>query len=246
MNDLPPPLSPSTSPYQQAPAPPAPKKSGCGLGLGCGAGCLIVVVLCIAGVIVAAVAIKGYFGKMVDQYTATESVPVEAPQASSEEIMAAVAKFDTFQKGMEPGATPVPLDVTGEELNLILFHHPSLAPLAGKANVEIEGEQLRSRVSLDFSEIPLPEGFVADALEGKYFNGEVALSLGMMAGRPALYLEQLSVNGNPVPEVFMSQMRTTNILEEVAENPDAAELFNRIEDLKIEGGRLLIVPKAAP
>lgn len=247
MNDAPPPLfPPAPQPYAQpAPVAPPPRKSGCGLGgLGCGLGCLIAVAACVALVVFGVVAAKNYFGKMVNEYTATEYVPIAAPQASPEQVASAVEKFDSFSEGMAAGGSPVPLTLTGEELNLILWNHPNFAPVAGKANVEIEGDVLTSEVSLNFDELPVPEGFLANALKGKFFNGEISLKLGMAAGRPALYMEGLSVNGSAVPDAFLSSIKSQNLLEEAAKNPEATAYFDRIEDMRVEDGKLIIVPKA--
>ncbi len=247
MNDAPPPLySQAPQPYaQNSPVAPPPRKSGCGLGgIGCGLGCLLAVGVCVALVIFGVVAAKNYFGKMVEEYTATEYVPIETPQASPEQVASALEKFDSFSEGIGAGGSPVPLTLTGEELNLILWNHANFAAVAGKANAEIEGDVLTSEVSLNFDELPIPEGFFADALKGKFFNGEISLKLGMAAGRPALYMEGLSVNGNAVPDAFMTGMKTQNLLEDASKNPEATAFFDRIEDLRVEDGKLIIVPKA--
>jgi hypothetical protein len=200
--------------------------------------------VCVALVIFGVVAAKNYFGKMVEEYTATEYVPIETPQASPEQVASALEKFDSFSEGIGAGGSPVPLTLTGEELNLILWNHANFAAVAGKANAEIEGDVLTSEVSLNFDELPIPEGFFADALKGKFFNGEISLKLGMAAGRPALYMEGLSVNGNAVPDAFMTGMKTQNLLEDASKNPEATAFFDRIEDLRIEDGKLFIIPKA--
>ena len=248
MNDAPPPLFPPSSqqPQAQPPYQAPPQKSGCGKGLGCGLGCLVVVGLCIAGLVVGGIALKSWFEKSVDQFTATEYVPVEAPVASPDEVTAAIGKLDGFNEGMAAGGSPVPLSLTGEELNLIVWNHPAFSALSGKANVGIEGDQLHSQVSIDFDALGLPENFVTRKLAGKFFNGEVGLKLGIAAGRPALYLESLGVNGTAVPEAFMTGMRTQNLMDEALKNPDSAAFFDRIEDMRIEGGQLIIVPKPAP
>jgi hypothetical protein len=245
MNETPPPLF--QQPYAQAaPVPPPARKSGCGLGgLGCGLGCLIAVAACVALVIFGVVAVKNYFGGVINEYTSTEYVPLQPPQASEDLVSDALGKYDSFREGMTSGGQPEPLALTGDELNLILWNHPNFAPLAGKANVAIEGDALRSQVSLNFDELPVPEGFLADALKGKFFNGEITVKMGMNAGRPALYLEGLSVNGNPVPEAFLSGMRAQNLLEDASKNPEAMALFDQIGDLRLEEGRLIIVPKPA-
>ncbi len=247
MNDAPPPLySAPQQPqvvYQTAPP---PRRSGCGWGAGCGLGCLLAVVACVVIVIVAVVGVKNWVESTVNTYTASSAVPVEAPVASPAQIDAATEKFNAFAVGMNGGGQPVPLRLTGEELNLLLWNHPAFEAIAGKANIAIEGDQLRSQVSINFNDLNLPEGFAADLLKDKYFNGDVTLKLGMAAGRPSLYLESLSVNGTAVPEMFMSEMRKQNLLEEAMNNPDAAKLFEGLDEIRIENGELLIVPKAAP
>jgi len=209
-------------------------------------GCLLAVVACVALLIAAGFGVKRWVESTVSTYTATAAVPVQAPVASPSDIEAAKTKFDAFAQGMNQGGTPVPLRLTGEELNLLLWNHPAFSAVSGKANASIEGDQLHSQVSIGFNDLNLPEGYVADLLKDKYLNGDVTLKLGMAVGRPFLYLENLSVNGTAVPEMFMAEMRRQNLLEEAMKNPDAAKLFDRIEDLRIENGELIVVPKAAP
>jgi hypothetical protein len=247
MNDAPPPLYSAPSPgqvvYQTAPP---PRRSGCGWGAGCGIGCLLAVVAFFVIVIVAVVGVMKWVESTVNTYTASSAVPVEAPLASPAQIDAAAEKFNSFAVGMNGGGQPVPLRLTGEELNLLLWNHPAFEAVAGKAKVAIEGDQLRSQVSISFNDLNLPEGIATDLLKDKYFNGDVSLKLGMAAGRPSLYLENLSVNGTTIPEMFMSEVRSQNLLEEAMKNPDAMKLFEGIEEIRIENGELLIVPKAAP
>ncbi len=246
MNDAPPPLPPSPQqPYQQAPyqAPPASGKKS---GLGCVMGCLIALIACVALIIVAVVGVKNYVSGMVEKYTSVQSVPVEAPQASPEAIAAASAKYDAFQAGLKEGGTPVPLALTAEEINLLLFNHPQFAQSSGMLRVDIADDKLRSQVSVDFDSLPLPEGFFKKTLGGKFFNGEVGVSLGMVAGRPAIYIEDLAVNGAPVPAPFMEGFRSQNLLDEMKKNdPSATTFFDKLEDMKIENGQLILVPKAA-
>lgn len=248
MSDVPPPLTPSQPPYQ-APAQPAPQpKSGGGkcAGLGCGLGCLIAVVACVVLMVALFIGGKKYVSGLIEDYTASQAVPVEAPQASPEAIASAKSEFDAFQAGLQQGGNPVPLALTAEEINLILFNHPQFAQMAGMARVDIVDDKLRSQVSIDFDTLPIPEGFFKKALGGKFFNGEVGLSIGMVAGRPAIYVEDLSVNGAPVPAPFMEGFRSQNLLEEMKKNnPSSTTFFDKLEDMRIENGELILVPKGA-
>ncbi len=254
MNDVPPPLHPAAPQphYQpqaqpQAAFQPPPRKSGCGCtGAGCGVGCLLAVIASVAIVVFLGIAGMRWFEAKVEQYTAYESVPIETPQATNEEIAVALSKVQAFRAGMEEGGTPVRLELTGEELNLALWNDPEFSQMAGKANVDIVGDQLNAKVSLPLDDLPLPAGPLGDKLKGKFLNGEAGVKVGMAAGRPTLYLESLSVNGATVPEMFMSGMKSQNLLEEAIKKPEFKAAFDKIEDIRVEGGRLIVVPKASP
>ena len=90
MNDAPPPLFPASPQQPQNPALQAPPKSGCSKsGIGCGLGCLFAVGLCVALGIFGLVAAKNYFGKVIEEYTSFDAVPIEVPHATPEAIMQA-------------------------------------------------------------------------------------------------------------------------------------------------------------
>lgn len=255
MNDAPPPLHPAVPPSSPPPPPygqppvyqPPVRKSGCGCtGLGCGLGCLFALIASVVAIVVLGIAAKGWIEKQVVSYTSYEAVALEAPQASPEQVSAALAKVEAFRASLAPGSEPRALEMTGEELNLVLWNDPTFAQIAGKAEVDIVGDQLNAKVGIPMDDLPLPEGWLADRLQGKYFNGELGLKLGMVAGRPALYLESLEVNGQVVPEMFMSGMRAQNLLEEAAKKPEFLATFERIEDIRMQDGRLIVVPKRQP
>ncbi len=247
MNDAPPPLSPL--PPQTAVTvnyPPPRRSSCCGLpGIGCGLGCLVVVALCLAGLVFVGIAGKNWVDGKLVEYTTTQSSPVIQPVAAEAEISQAIAKFDAFRIGLTSGGTPVPLNLTGEELNLLFWHHPE-SELAGKTQVSIDGDVLNAQVSLSFDELPLPEGYLKEKLAGRHFAGLAGVKIGMVAGRPALYVESLSINGAAIPDLFLADLKTKNLFEEAMNNPEAKAFLEKVEDIRVEGGRLVIQPKSAP
>lgn len=91
--------------------------------------------------------------------------------------------------------------------------------------------------------IPVP--FIAEAVKGRYFNGAATLSVGMAAGRPGLYIEELRFNGVALPREIMEGFRQENLLQKSHENPKLKAFIDRIEDIRIEYDKLHVVPKAA-
>ena len=249
MNDAPPPLTPASpqTPYQQPQPQASPPGTGSGgkWALACGLGCLALIVIAAVGSYFVYGFVKSKATEVVAGFTTTEAVKVEMPELSQAQIDAAQAKYDAFTAGMGGGEL-VPLVLTGDDINALIIKHPSFSALRDRASVTIEDDKLRSQVSVNLDELEIPVKFIADAVKGKYFNGEATFALGMAVGRPVLYIEGLEVNGAVIPEEFMKELRKENLLEKAVKDPDSAAFFERIEDLKIENGELIVVPKAAP
>ena len=97
-------------------------------------------------------------------------------------------------------------------------------------------------MSFSLDALDLPDSFLSEAMKGKFFNGEVTLSLGTVAGRPAMYIEGVSVGGSTLPASFMTELSKENILGEAQSDPDLRKFFDQIEELKIENNQLILVP----
>ncbi|MEM9015442.1 MAG: hypothetical protein AAGC68_00415 [Verrucomicrobiota bacterium] len=247
MNDTPPPLehgSPAPADPGSNPAPTTPPSTGGGGKwlLGCGLGCLGVVVVGVILVFVILNFSKNKINEWVLGYTSSQPVQIEAPQLQQGEIDSAVTRFDSFSSALEAGTASESLILSEDDINALLFHHPDFADAAGMTNVSIENDQLTSRVSIDLNSIEIPIDFVADAVRDKYFNGEVTLSIDMRAQRPALFIEELSVAGRPLPQELMEAFRSENLLKEAQSDPELKKFFDKISEIKIENNQLIVVP----
>lgn len=243
MNDVPP-LLPAPAP-QYPTLPPENSGSGKKWAMGCGMGCLTLTVIgLIAGWLMITM-IKEKASDMIGNFASDQPAVIASAEVTPAQIGEAMAKFEAFRKGMESDAVVMPLHLNEEELNALVFHHPSLPQLAGMGNISIENEQLKSQVSVNLDDFQIPVKFIADAVKGKYFNGDVTLSLGMAAGRPSLYIEDLEVNGNAIPKEFLTGLGGTNLLEEFQKDEKFSAFFEKIEDIRIEDGELKIIPKGS-
>lgn len=240
MSDTPPPLTPNPSADA---APPPSSGGGKKVAVGCGLGCLVLVILGI----VAAVLIWGATKKAIEggiaNFTADQPVMIEPPQAAPDQVQDAISRFDAFKAAMEKGETPAPLELSDQDINVLIYNHPDFGWMEGKGRVDIEGDKLTSKVSVNLDELEIPVKFLADAVKGRYFNGEVTISLAMAAGRPTAFVEELVVNGQNPPEEFMAGIRQENLFKEAQSDPEMQKFFERISDLKIENDKLTIVPK---
>lgn len=240
MNQTPPPLE---NPNQMNQSPAQSSGGGGKCAAGCGIGCLIVVALCVA------LGIGGYFwakGKVeeaVDLFTSDTAEEIVAPKAPKLQVEQVLARFDQFADEMEAGNVSEPLILTGEELNLLLHNHENFSDFAGMAAVEIDEDVLKARVSIDLESLEVPINFIAEQFEGRYFNGTGGFSLNMNRGRLALYLEELEVNGMKVPEIYIQEMSEENLFKDLQNTPEIDSFFSKLSDLKVEDGKMIIVPK---
>ncbi|MEM1442631.1 MAG: hypothetical protein AAGF67_09830 [Verrucomicrobiota bacterium] len=249
MSDTPPPLQPE-SPQQTFPGPskgtPPKSSSGKKWGIGCGIGCLAALILTVVLVIVGINVGKNWIADMIEAGVSDEPVELVAPTIPEDWINGAIRRFDAFTEAMEANEGVDPLILDEIDINGIIAHHPDFSDVADSMVVSIVDDKLTSEVSIDLDALGLPDSFLTDIIAGKYFNGEVTLSLGMMAGRPAMYLEEIAIDGKPLPSAFMSELSKENILAEAQSDPEAKKFFDKIEELKIEDNRLIIAPARAP
>ncbi len=243
MSDTPPPLQPeSPQNASSAPAETPPSGSGKKWGMGCGIGCLVVLVI---GVILGIVGFnyaKKAVVTFVENSTSEMPVELETPVIAPATIESAVQRFDAFSAGMENGEVIGRLELTDEDINALIANHPKFSALSEAMVVSIEGDQLTSEVSVSLDALDIPESFITEAIAGKYFNGEVTLRAQMQNGEPALFIEGLSIGGKAVPAQFMAELSKENILAEAASDPEIQPYLDKIGELKVEGGKLIIAP----
>jgi hypothetical protein len=223
---------PGLEPYDAVVEPP-PKERGCFFY-----GCIIASVLAV--LMLLALALGGYFGYkaylgFVQQYTSTARVAlpkVEMPEAQREALL---ERFRAFRKALEKGEDAEPLVLTGDELNVLLAGN---ADVADKVHFIIEGDVLKGEVSLPLSGLGLP------GLKGRYFNGKATFLASLRDGQLDVRIDSAEVNGKPISEQIMTELRNTNMAQDAAKDPDNARFLNKLDSIEIEDGKITI--KARP
>jgi hypothetical protein len=245
-DDTPPPLASNPNP---APAPQAYQRSGESGGkvlAGCGIGCLVLVTIAVVAVIVGVNFGKKKIQDFAQSYTSDAPVEIVAPEFSETQIEDSVGRYDGFRSAISAGNATEALILSEDDINAILFHHPNFREIAGNSIVSIEDDRLTTTVSIDLDGFDIPIEFIAEAVEGKYFNGDVTLSIEMIANRPALHIEKLSVAGKSLPEQVMQEFRKENLLQNAQTDPEMQKIFDKVEEVKIENNRLVIIPRSSP
>lgn len=205
-------------------------------GIGCSLGCLLLALvvggLGIFGVIKA----KQWGTAMLDQYTADAPLAFEAPVASPETVAALLERFDAFSAAMREGAEAEPLVLSGDEINLLIHHHPDWQELAGHVSVAIEDDQLTGTLSIPLDPIG---GFLA----GRFLNGKATLRLALSGESLEAYIEEIEVANQTLPETITRELKGKNLFEDAATDPEFRVTMGALDELRVAEGRLFIVPK---
>lgn len=212
------------------------KKGGCGKYLGIG--CLSILVLAVIGAFIAYFLVKGFMSGLVDKYTVTQPITLTSIQFGEREAADVLARMAAFTNALQDGRSPAELDLTSRDINVLIHSHPGWTNLAGKVYVTIAGDEIRGDVC-----VPLNE--VGGMLKGRWLVGSAGFQVGITAGRLALFMNSLTVNGKSPPEAFMKEFRAKNLVEGVNGQPEMAALLGKLDSVSVRDGMLRIIPRQA-
>lgn len=217
---------------------PPPKGKGC-LFWGCLISSILFVLLIVA-IVVGLFALRRVSINAIKQYT--QEQPVKLPELAIGEQEAADIKkrWEDFQAAVEQGQA-ARLELTGDELNSILFS--DAAEMKDKVYLRIEGDKLRGDVS--FPAGPIGDFLKTKELEGRYFNATGDFEISLTNGRLGVYLTDASVKGEKLPADVATQLKTQNLAEEWARQPDNNAMLQKLESIKLEDGKLILESRGA-
>src|SRR5437867_5203184 len=206
-------------------------RRGC-LFYGCIMGSFLLVLVLVAGL----VGLR-YAKKLVTDFTDTQPLPLPKVQIAQPELDALQRRIDTFRDAVRQGQPTGTLTLTADEINALIASDPDLQALKGKFYVMIEGDQLKGQVSLPMDQIGLP------VFKGRYLNGTGIFELAFRNGLIRLTAQSFVVKGKPLPEVYMEKIRRQNLARDMNSQPRAQAAMEKLKDIKVKDGKLVIVPK---
>ncbi|MBN1670589.1 MAG: hypothetical protein JXR37_06130 [Kiritimatiellae bacterium] len=213
------------------------KGRGCGIAAALVAGgCLTLLLIVGIGGYMAYHGVKKIATTLLEDYTDTQPRALPEVQVSEPEAQALVARFDAFKDGLKEGRAVPPLELSGEDINRLIHHHPAFQEAAGHVYVTIEADRIKGEIT-----IPLEQ--FGPLVQGRYLNGSAVFRIQLMGGRIVLFVDSIEVKGKPVPEQIMQEIRAKNLAEDSNTDPDTAAALDKIESVTVQNGKLRIVPK---
>lgn len=203
------------------------KRSGC-------KGCLIwFCVVCAVFLIVIGVA--GYLGyrKLVlmrDYYTQTKPVELPAMQYSKDELDAVAKRIEGFKAVAHLANTNVQLSLSAADINAWLWS----SGFSNRVYVSFTNSSLVGQVSVPLEDIGIR------FLKGRYLNGAGVFDVGWVNGELSVKVKDILVNGQPLPEHYMSGLRNVNYAErQKGAPPGQPDPLENISRVAIENGALI-------
>ena len=187
------------------------------------------------------VAIVGFFvvryqiNQVRENYTAAEPAILPEVEISDGDLESLFARYDAFQDENDGDGETGPLELTQNDVNAIIQRHPDFEDVNGHVYVTIEKDDMTGEITIPLDAIPF--------FGGRYFNGTGTFDINLEDGRLTVYLEEASVKGEPLPEMFMSEMRNINLAEDAANDQNFQELLGNVDQILVEGGVLTITRK---
>lgn len=178
-----------------------------------------------------------YAKKMVTDFTDSAPTSIPAVKLTPAEIEQLRKRIEDFRQAVRASRPAEPLTLTADEINALIATDSDLEPFKDKVYVTIEGEQLKGRLSVAMADIGLA------AFRGRYLNGAGTLKLAVHNGLLFLTVQTLEVKGKPVPEVYMQKVRMQNLAQNLNSDPRASAALDRIQDIQIKDGKVVIISK---
>ncbi|MFM1920425.1 MAG: hypothetical protein RLZZ303_2059 [Candidatus Hydrogenedentota bacterium] len=201
---------------------------------GCLIGCLALVFAGLLLVGLLLFAVYNLLSGVMDEFTA--EAPRELPVAELPELDKELlfGKVDTFGRALTGNDLALePLELTGEEINVLLREYPQPHSTYDWIAVSIVDGLLRADLSLPLE----PFG-----LRGRYLNGSGELETRLSGGQLAVYINRIEVNGQPLPGQMLAFLRQWNLAQDMVADAQTQQVLDRIESIQIIDNRLVITP----
>ena len=146
-------------------------------------------------------------------------------------------RVSNFGDALQDQKTNSTLQLTAAELNALFVNDPAFKDFKDKFHVAVDGNKIKGSLSL-------PLKGISWGLDDRYLNGAATLKVALTNGQLIVNLDALEVNGQPVSETIMTNLRLQNLAQDAMNNPQQAEAIRKFESIEVEGGRITIKSKA--
>lgn len=180
----------------------------------------------------------------VAKYTATAPVAIPRLNLSpAEEERIARDLAQTAQRAAA-GQGPTEIALSEQEVNVLLGQSTEVRPYREQIYLQPEGDKLKAQMNVPLDQFDLWKSFRSKIggsdLTNRFLNGTALLSLAVTNGALHMAITNLVVNGETLPEEFTKRLRDQNFAEPANKNPDVQSALQRIQNIAVKEGRVVV------
>ena len=178
------------------------------------------------------------FRYAVERFTDTRPLPLPTTRFTVEQIQRLHARVVNFSSAVDDNRSAGPLMLTTDEANALIQTDPNWAFLKDQIYVTFRSNLLDAQLSIPAEQLG------SSRLRGRYLNANGTFTVALHDGQLQVNVQSISAKGRPVPENIMRHIRTRNFALSFT-NAEANVALGKLQDVRIEDGKLIIVPKPA-
>jgi len=178
-----------------------------------------------------------YSKRLIVKWTDTKPWPAPALQFSHSEITNLQQRVHLWDEGLKHNEAVGPLTLTAGEANALVAAESKTSGPPARLFFSFNSNHVQAQMS-----VPL-DGMFGHWLDGRYLNGSGNFAVSLHDGNLALHVKSLAVKGKPLPEKFMRSLRAKNFAEGWTNDPDLSGAIEKFQEIKIEDGKLIVIPK---
>jgi len=198
---------------------------------------------CISGVVLLVMVLGAlllglhYMKKMVNRYTDVKARELPTLQMSQAEMAQVKQRLESFQQAVREQRATKPLTLTADDINALIATGGDQQSLKGKVYVTLDGDQVKGELSVPLQDVGL------SMLRGRYLNGTATFNLSFREGKLSVTPQTIQVKGEPLPEVYLREIRKQNLAFALTNDAGAAAVLKGLEEIQVKEGKLVIEPK---
>jgi hypothetical protein len=173
----------------------------------------------------------------VEQYAAAEPMELPAVKFTAGDLAQFKERLQAFGQGLEQNQPGAPLELKGNDLNMLLASSDDLKALSKGLRLQVEGDEVNGMVSLKLGDLGAP--FFKD----RYLNGEASFKVSLSEGRLTVVPTRVMVNDKALPEEYLNAIRQQNLAESANQNPGVAQTLERLQSIEVKDGTVRVLPK---
>jgi hypothetical protein len=178
-----------------------------------------------------------YVKHLVNRYTDTKPMELPTVHLSPAEAAQVKERFEAFQQAVREQRPTKPLVLSADDINALIASGGEQEAWKGKVYVSLDDDKLKGQVSVPLQDVGL------SMFKGRYLNGSATFNLSFRNGRLSVTPQTIQVKGEPLPEVYLQQIRKQNLAVALTNDPGAAAVLRGLEEIAVKEGKLVIEPK---